>query len=672
VHQLKACLGVDLGASSVKVVELKREKAGVRVTKTALRDLGLGPTVSPEERAAAQVAAVREILKEEKIATKHAVFAVPGQAVFVKRVRLPRTSEERLHRIINYEARQQIPFPLEQTMLEFQIFDEPGDPQVEVLMVAIKRDFIDSFMKTVHACKLTPVNVSVHSLAVFNFNLFNIASAEMLGLETEADGSQIEKKGKGLKLSLRRKKKDDEEKSEAPAEDVADQGLDAEGGLDDSIDLGDEEFDLGGMDLGLEDVKAYLHIGASALDIVISRFGERKFLGFTRSVPVAGNEIARAIQSKLGLASFQEAERVKRTKTAIAGDDDVLEDLLPGGDAAASEAASVIINRIVAEVRRTLDFYVSQPDGVTVDSIVLTGGSARLPNLQPVMEEKLGILTEMGGEVTTEHLLLDSEPADGWSVFSPSVGMALTGLGLSRISVDFLPTNLKDIRQFKSKGGEVGILAACLAVSVFFGMQMGEAHRSWYEQEAETMQDAIDSMRLPRQQAERVASNQETIAAQFEDLALLTHWRDYWPRIYLEVVHQWKPPQVTLTDVRLTGWGHIVIRGYSTDSNAIATYASNIVAQAGGFISVEVSQGGPEVQPVKIEPLGRGADSSGRPLDYFELWMQAEVRDRSEMVALQDYERPSPLELQQQQRQGGGYYGEGGRRGQGRNRNLGF
>ena len=179
---LKRCLGVDLGTSSVKLVEMGREKDAVRLLKFGSRELNLDPHSTPEERSEITAEAVRDLLRDLKITIKTAVFSVPGQAVFIKRVRLPRTSEERLHRIINFEARQQIPFPLDKTLLEYQVFDEPGVPDVEVLMVAIKRDFVDSFMRTVGRLRLKPIQVTVSTLAQFNFHLFNTAADEMLGL----------------------------------------------------------------------------------------------------------------------------------------------------------------------------------------------------------------------------------------------------------------------------------------------------------------------------------------------------------------------------------------------------------------------------------------------------------------------------------------------------------
>jgi Tfp pilus assembly PilM family ATPase/Tfp pilus assembly protein PilN len=592
VAKLKRCLGVDLGANSVKVVELRREGNAVRIAKAVSKPLDLPPNAPPEERSEATAAAVRDLLKEEKIALKQAVFSIPGQSVFIKRVRLPRTTEERLHRIINYEARQQIPFPLDKTLLEFQIFDDPGDPQVEVLLVAIKREFIESFMRTISRCRLKPLAISVSSLALFNYHLFDISAPDLLGLTAKAERAEkAERKSKGkrrgLKLSLRRKRKGADEEEEEAVEIPAPQVVEEE---DADLDLGEDvDFsDFDDLDLGVEDVKAFLNIGATTLDIVIARFGKRKSLGFTRSVPIAGNEMTKLVMDRLRLESFAEAEEIKCKQCVAVSDGVDPGSLLPNANPDASNAATALINRLVAEIRRTLDFFVSQPDGVTVDSVVISGGASQMPNLGPYIEDKIGLLVEQAEGPTSEHLVADASPPEGWSGYLPAIGLALGGMGLGKIAIDFLPTNLKDIRQFKGKLVEIAILAGCLAVSVGFGMQMGEANVEWYDQRIQSMQRSVQRAQPIVNDGEAALEARRRIKAQFDDLAKLIPWREHWAKIYLEVISNCRPSQVFLTNVEMTGHGQILIQGRSFTPDAIATYAQRINQETSEFIQTGV------------------------------------------------------------------------------------
>src|SRR5690606_13029165 len=137
--RFKKCLGVDLGTSSVKLVELSVERGGVRVVKAVSAETNLDPSASPEEKRDILVKTLKEMLKGAKISTKDAIFSMPGQKVFIRRFRLPETSPERLDRIVRFEARQQIPFPPEQTDLQFQFTYFPEDKEVEVLLVAVRK-----------------------------------------------------------------------------------------------------------------------------------------------------------------------------------------------------------------------------------------------------------------------------------------------------------------------------------------------------------------------------------------------------------------------------------------------------------------------------------------------------------------------------------------------------
>jgi Tfp pilus assembly PilM family ATPase/Tfp pilus assembly protein PilN len=638
----KRCLGVDLGTSSVKVVELARERDAVRVLKCAMRELGLGPNASPEERAEATSAAVRDIIREQKITTRQAVFAVPGQAVFVKRVRLPRTTEERLHRIINYEARQQIPFPLDKTLLEFQVFDEPGDPQVEVLLVAIKREFVEAYMRTITRCRVKPLLISVSSLALFNFHLFDAAADELLGLtarEEKAAAKTAKAKG-GLKLSLPfgRKKKTPAPVPEGEQAEAIEAIPGGEGeGLEGE---GEAPFDMGEMDFGVEDVRAFLNVGASTLDIVIARFGKRKVLGFTRSVPIAGNEITRLVQDRLKLESFDEAEQVKRSKVAVVPEDEEISSILPDGSPEASAAATMLVNRLVAEIRRTLDFFVSQPDGVTVDSVVVSGGTSRLPNLAHYIEEKIGLLVEIKDAPVTERLICDAPPSEGWSPYFAALGMALTGLGFGKAQIDFLPTNLKDVREFKGKWAEIAVLAACLVVAIGFGMQMGESDITWLRNQTSNMEKLIQLSAPVVQLGQNAVAEQHAVKTQFDALSKLLAWRTYWPTILRDVILQWKPPQVYLTKIDLTAYGEIQISGIAHDDNAIAEYAANIGNNAGEFIQPD---------SVSIRTTAIAPTAGGQRQINFQIFMRAQTKRTSQVVSFREIFPPSVVQPGQPQ-----------------------
>jgi len=376
----RKCLGVDLGCNTIKVAELVYEKGQLKITNLASAELNLPHRVSESERNEKALSVLRDLLKKNRIATKEAVFCIPGQSVFVRRVKLPKTTDERLARIITYEARQQIPFPLDKTVMEYQVFPEAEEDEVVVLMVAVKRDHINSYMEVVKRTGLKPLSVGVSSLALYNYYIFDkgpLFDKVPEGAET-TEKEKVDKVGKllrGFSLPFLKRKpkpqeKPEEEKEEAeerPVEDVS----------------------------AYEEVKAYVNIGASMLDLSIARLGKTPTLGFTRSVPVAGNEITKCIQDKSGIESFEEAERVKKQevmlRTLEAEEGTEHEPV----NQEATEATMFIVDRLIAELRRSLDFYISQPEGMAIDAIYLSGGQAQLSNLDSYIEEKLGLPVEV-------------------------------------------------------------------------------------------------------------------------------------------------------------------------------------------------------------------------------------------------------------------------------------
>src|SRR5258706_6505027 len=119
------------------------------------------------------------MVKKAGIRTRNAVFWVRVQSVFVRRRKLPKASQQRMGQMIRFEARQQIPFPLDQTILQYQVFEEPGEAEADVLLVAVKRDYINHFMRMINRTGLRPLAVSVSSLALYNFHELNTSARDL-------------------------------------------------------------------------------------------------------------------------------------------------------------------------------------------------------------------------------------------------------------------------------------------------------------------------------------------------------------------------------------------------------------------------------------------------------------------------------------------------------------
>lgn len=490
-RRARRCLGVDIGSTSLKIAELSQDRTGVIIHRLVEAPLDVGPDASAEERWTAIVQTLRDLLREYKIATRQAVFALPGQAVFIRRVRLPLTSEERLHRIIRFEARQQIPFPLEQTLLQYQISPTEVEDEVEVLLVAIKREIVDQYMGMVRRLGLRPIRLSVSSFALFNFHMFDRGvepeefspeepvrrTAEEEAAEQAAEAEAEAKKaarGKGLLAGL----KNALSRKAAKAAEAAEQEA-AEAQAETAVA---EPFGAPAY----EEVKAYINIGASTMDLAIGRTGPSRLIGFARSIPLAGNHLTRAIMERCGCETFTEAEKIKREQTQV-----LLGGAPPAADRYKEEACRAImptIDRMVAEIRRSLDFYISQPDGVAVDRLVISGGQSALPNLPAYLEERLGVPVEIAREVHNPRCRSNLPAETDVTNYLVAMGLALQGLGATCITIDFLPEHLKGWIEFKRKNVQLAIQLAIVGAMLFMASQVGDRMSFLWETQARNIE----------------------------------------------------------------------------------------------------------------------------------------------------------------------------------------
>ena len=168
----KSIVGLDIGSSSVKAVELVPKGKN---NEFELTHLGVAPLPSEAIvqgaflNSSAIVDAIREAVEKAKIKTKQAAAAVSGHSVIVKKVSLPSMTRDELDEQIRWEAEQYIPFDVNEVNLDFQILDEQGgEGQMDVLLVAAKKDLIDDYVQVISEAGLQPAVIDVAAFAVEN------------------------------------------------------------------------------------------------------------------------------------------------------------------------------------------------------------------------------------------------------------------------------------------------------------------------------------------------------------------------------------------------------------------------------------------------------------------------------------------------------------------------
>ncbi len=163
-------LSVDIGSSSVKMLEVRGTGGGARVTAFGAMPTpprALQSNMVYEPSAVADV--IRTVAEGRGMRAKKAVTAIPGPAVIIKRLSLPAQAPEEAESTIVVEAGNCIPEDLENVNLDYQILGHSDDgKRMEVLLVAAKKDIVTSYTDTIRLAGLTPVIVDVDYFALEN------------------------------------------------------------------------------------------------------------------------------------------------------------------------------------------------------------------------------------------------------------------------------------------------------------------------------------------------------------------------------------------------------------------------------------------------------------------------------------------------------------------------
>jgi type IV pilus assembly protein PilM len=172
----KLALGLDIGSTSVKMIQLKEQRRR-GVVGYALQSFGMKPL--PAEaivdgalmNSTAIVQAVQELISELRVKQKEVAIGVSGHSVIIKKISMPRMTQEELEESIQWEAEQYIPFDVKDVNIDTQILNpEANDAtgQMDVLLVAAKKDMINDYTTVVSEAGLIPAVVDVDAFAVQN------------------------------------------------------------------------------------------------------------------------------------------------------------------------------------------------------------------------------------------------------------------------------------------------------------------------------------------------------------------------------------------------------------------------------------------------------------------------------------------------------------------------
>lgn len=303
----KGIIGLDIGSNALKVAELKQSRGGYQL-KT------IGESFLPPESIVNKVITkpeevsdhITNLIRDLGIKSRNAAISISGHSVIIKKVTLPSMSDEELAESIPWELEQYLPQSIEDVNYDYQILPgETPEGNMDVIIVAAKKDITNDYVNIVTGVGLRPVIVDVDVFALENMYDINYEPSEGL--------------------------------------------------------------------------VALVNIGASVTNINILKDG---ISVFTRDISTGGNQYTEWLMKEMDV-NFLEAEQMKFN--------------LGNGDTPVEveRVTGEFIDLISGEIKRTLDFFVSNFWKDRISKIVLGGGSSKVRGLTEVLNDVTDTEVEM-------------------------------------------------------------------------------------------------------------------------------------------------------------------------------------------------------------------------------------------------------------------------------------
>lgn len=329
----KSCVGIDIGTSSVKVVQLRRGEEGRYKLETygELQTYGYlerlnepfpSKAKSPKVVESQIIEMTRKLIKEAGVSTKLAAISIPVFSSFISVVDLPPMSEKELSRALLFEAKRHIPIPLGEVRIDWKIVDKEEESKAakglpkglgkkglfkfRVLLIAVPKEVIARYLRIAEALDLKLLTLELES---FSYTRSLIGS----------------------------------DKSTA----------------------------------------CVLDFGARSTSFIVV---DRGFIQMSHGLDISGTELTKALSHSMGV-DFRRAEMYKKERGLNHKD--------LGIEREAKDILLTFIDKVVLELERIIDSY-QKKTGRKVSKLVLTGGSSTLVGLKKYLEEGLKIDVVVG------------------------------------------------------------------------------------------------------------------------------------------------------------------------------------------------------------------------------------------------------------------------------------
>ena len=394
--------GIDIGQCALKALRL--ELIDGVPTATAFDYIEHAKILSQPDADpdALKREALEKFLSRNPLGKDHVAVGIPGQSGLARFVKLPPVEEKKIPDIVKFEAKQQIPFPLEEVVWDYQKIGGGENVggfamETEIGLFAMKRDLISRELGHYQSVK-----AEVHTVQMTPLALCNYATYETLG--------------RG-----------------------------GPGGLEDGVAAPENDD----TPKGKKRCAVVLDIGTDSSNLIITDGGK---IIWQRPVPLGGNSFTKALVKELKL-TFAKAEHLKRNAAKSPELAQILKALRP------------VLQDFVGEVQRSLGYFTNTHRDAHVAFLVGLGSAFKLPGLQKYLSEKLSLEVKKPTKMTRltgDTVLNDPTFNENVLTFPVAYGLALQGLNLARLKTNLLPNEIRIDRVIRAKKPWAALAASLL------------------------------------------------------------------------------------------------------------------------------------------------------------------------------------------------------------------
>ncbi|HEY2899659.1 MAG TPA: type IV pilus assembly protein PilM [Polyangia bacterium] len=164
------CIGLDIGSSSIKILQVKKTSKGIRLLDFGIEPLPAQTIVDGSIMDQSSVVeAIRKLKATLGIRNKRAATAISGHSVIIKKIQLPQMTADELSQQLPFEAEQHIPFRKDEVEIDHQVLsNKNASGQIDLLLVAAKKEVIADYAQVIREAKLIPTVMDVTAFTVQN------------------------------------------------------------------------------------------------------------------------------------------------------------------------------------------------------------------------------------------------------------------------------------------------------------------------------------------------------------------------------------------------------------------------------------------------------------------------------------------------------------------------